>query len=370
MKEIFLLVMLCVVALATGCPKIVKTKPSTKFGQNKLITQTNSYLSNQQMAYYCALDGKKVVYDTTNLKYACSDRNVTGGNETAKRIRNEAIENGVMAVNSVYTDFVDDLNTGRATSNFVADIIDLGTGATIGITKGERPLQILGVALTAFRGGRKSADLNFFREQTTPILINKMDDNRSTQYASILLKKDRSVDEYPMQEAVRDIVDYYNAGTLIRAFTQLSKDTGEQANQSEKKVLQLQEIDPEDIVVIPEDASVASLMYIKYRRNYSKIFASTTTTAADKAEATEKLRLIYIDIFKDAEFKPALEKVKNENPNLTADMNKLENADESIGKTVSGEKTLQIIANIYSSLDLNKDSKLIVKLKNFFDKQL
>jgi hypothetical protein len=251
MKKIYLFLLLSFVAVATGCPKVVKTKPSTKFSQNTLVTQTNSYLKNQQMAYYCAITDGKVEYDYSKLEYVCKGTTDTNGKEIAKRIRNEAIENGIMGVNSVYIDFIDDLNTGRSTSNFVADIIDLGTSATIGITKGERALQILGVALTAFRGGRKSADLNFFREQATPILINKMDDNRSTTYASILLKKDKSVDEYPMQEAVRDIVDYYNAGTLIRAFTQLSKDTGEQANLSEKRVLSLKSINPEDIVIIP-----------------------------------------------------------------------------------------------------------------------
>lgn len=366
MKKIILFLLLCIVALATGCPKLVKTKPSTKFDQNKLVTQTNSYLSNQQMAYYCVLDKKKVEYDYTNLKYLCRSDAVTNGNETAKRIRNEAIENGIMAVNSVYTDFVDALNTGRATSNFIADIIDLGTGATIGISKGERSLQVLGVTLTAFRGGRKSADLNFFREQTTPILINKMDDNRSTQYASILLKKDKSADEYPMQEAIRDIVDYYNAGTLIKAFTQLSKDTGEKANQSEKRVLSLKNINPEDILIIPTDVIDAGKKYVDFRNQFNNRLHASTSTQDQKDDATEKLRLIYVDIFNNKDFAPVLEKVKNNSVTLAADMKKLE--DETQGQLVAGDQTFLILRQIYKSLDPNADSKLIVKFVQSFEK--
>lgn len=172
MKKIYIFFLVCLVALATGCPKAVKTKPSTKFGRNDLVAQTNDYLANRQMAYYCAMSGHPVDYDAAQFRYSCGSKQSAGGAAAvtdadkiiAKRIRDEAVESGIMAVNSVYTDFVDDLNTGRAAGNFVADIVDLGTSATIGIVKGERSLQILGVALTAFRGGRKSADLNFFRE--------------------------------------------------------------------------------------------------------------------------------------------------------------------------------------------------------------
>jgi hypothetical protein len=128
-------------------------------------------------------------------------------------------------IDAAYVDFINDLQAGRDRTNFVADVVELGTTAAVGITNGERPLQILGVALTAFRGGRRSADLNFYKEQTTPVLISKMDGNRAKVRATILTRERASVDDYPLGAAISDIVDYYNAGTLVRAFTELQKDT-------------------------------------------------------------------------------------------------------------------------------------------------
>ncbi len=265
MKTISLFLLISMVVMLTGCPKkLYSTRPSTELEKNKLVNQINDFLKDRQMAYYCSINNVQVYYNYASGKYSCgspfspsptssptstpiaigipTDEN----RELARRIRNEVIEKGVGAVDGVYNSFIDDLNTGRATTNFIADVIDLGVGATVGIAKGERALQILGVALTAFRGGRKSVDLNFYREQTVPILVNKMDDNRAKIYSEIIQKRDNNknkpVTDYPMEEVIKDIVRYFNAGTLIRAFQELSKDTAVTAKANEEKVLQ-QKID-------------------------------------------------------------------------------------------------------------------------------
>ena len=159
----------------------------------------------------------------------------------AKQKRNEAIEYVVATFDANYEEFVRNLEAKRSRADFIADVIEISTSAAIGITKGsQRTIQIMGIALTAFRGGRKSADLNFFKEQTTAVLITKMDDSRAQVYAGMLKKmQEQDINDYPTASAVRDLVAYYNAGTLVRAFMQLSKDTAVQARKSEDKVLDL-----------------------------------------------------------------------------------------------------------------------------------
>ncbi len=368
MKTYVLLLAAASVLVSTGCPGgLVKTKPSSKFAENELTSRINAYLTNRQLGYYCAINNKQVGFNYGELAYTCgngaADPKVS--QETARRIRNEAIENGIMAVNSVYTDFVDDLNTGRATGNFIADVVDLGMGAAIGITNGERALQVLGVSLTAFRGGRHSVDVNFFKEQTTPILINKMDDNRSIVYASILLKKKKSVDEYPMTEAIRDVVDYYNAGTLVRALTQLSKDTGEKANQSAKTVLQLQKIDPADFVEIDDvDASAA---YGDFLHSYTTIVkAGSSASAAEQDAAAQRLRQIYKDISGDPDLSAAVAKAKADNPVLVSDMDKLAGDDDTKAAQVTGIAALSIVNKVYKSIDISTGGTLVKKLVDHF----
>jgi hypothetical protein len=221
-------IQLCVLALTavfvTGCPKY---RPSVDFNnKGSLVNKVNDHLKAKQVEYIAAL-----------------------GNDPAKAktIRNELIEDALPYIDSAYIDFITQIQVGRDRGNFIADVIELGTSGAVGITKGQRPIQILGVALTAFRGGRRSADLNFYKDQSTPILISKMDGNRARVRATILSREGDEVDKYPIGAAISDIVDYYNAGTLVRAFTELAKDTAVQTKQSEDKVLELKgvQITPE-----------------------------------------------------------------------------------------------------------------------------
>ena len=162
MRKIQLCLLLCLVAVATGCPN----EPSKSFNnKDTFVSNVNQYLTRAQDDYRQAV--------------------ANGRNDIAKRVRDDAIEDALAVVDSNYNDFIRTINTRRSKTDFIADVIELGTGAAVGIAKGERPNQILGIALTAFRGGRRSSELNFYKEQTTPILISKMDDNRAQVFASI-----------------------------------------------------------------------------------------------------------------------------------------------------------------------------------------
>jgi hypothetical protein len=218
MKIIRLLVLSLAVAFVTGCPK----GPSKDFpgisNNRSLVSNINTYLATAQENYNNA-----VAADPPN-------------EQLAHRIRNEAIFDVLAVIDDNYTDYISNIESRRSKTDFLFDVIDLGAGAATGISKGERPNQILGIAMTAFRGGRKSAELNFYKQQTTPILISKMDDNRSTVLADILERQDDPTSSYSLKAAIRDLVDYYNGGTLVRAFTELSKATAVQAQASQTRV--------------------------------------------------------------------------------------------------------------------------------------
>ncbi len=215
-RKIQLCLLLCTAIFATGCPKY---RPSVDFNNpNSLVAKINAHITAQNNLYMAALGSSP---------------------GQAKQIRNELIENALPYIDGAYVDFITNIQAGRDRNNFMLDLVELGTAASVGITKGERPLHIIGVALTAFRGGRRSLDANFYKDQSTPILISKMDGNRAKVRATILNREKSSVDDYPLGAAVGDLVDYYNAGTLVRAFTELQKDTAIKTQESEDQVLVL-----------------------------------------------------------------------------------------------------------------------------------
>jgi len=222
MRGLMLILLLAITAFTTGCPQ----GPSKKFpgatNSKSLVANINSYLTGAQTLFNNAI---------------AADPTDASGN--AQRIRNDAIDDVLAVIDDNYNDYISSIEERRSRTDFVLDVIELGTAAATGITKGERPNQILGIALTAFRGGRRSSELNFYKQQTTPILINKMDDNRAIALADILNNRTTSATTYSMKTAIRDLVDYYNAGTLVRAFTQLSKTTAAQALASQAVVRHL-----------------------------------------------------------------------------------------------------------------------------------
>lgn len=271
MKSILLVVIALSTLVLTGCPKY---KPSVDFkNSSSLVNKVNAHFESKQTQYFSALSRNDDV--------------------TARRTRNELIEDALPYVDSAYEDFITDITAGRDRANFIADVVELGTTAAIGITNGERPLQILGVALTAFRGGRRSIDLNFFKEQTTPILINKMDGNRAKVRATILTREREGADTYPIGAAVSDIVAYYNAGTLVRAFTELQKDTAVLTRQQEDNLQVLK-----GVALTPEATPEFRNLSVSAQRVMINLLNDLNDTAKKDA-ATKKIQKIAAALEKD-----------------------------------------------------------------------
>lgn len=273
--------MLSVVVFATGCPKY---KPKVDFDRNAntFVNKLNVFINAKHQEYKSALPNSP---------------------EGARRARNEAIEEVLPYIDAAYMDFITDLQAGRDRTNFVADLVELGGSAAVGIVNGQRPLQIIGVALTAIRGGRRSADLNFYKEQTTPVLINKMDGNRAKVRATILTREKDGTDLYSFGAAISDIVEYYNAGTLVRAFTELQKDTAVQTKAAEDKLLILKGVTVTPIAT-PAEADLAKKaadIIFDLRQDLAK------PTEKDKAVA--KLAAIVKELEPDKDAGPILKKI-------------------------------------------------------------
>jgi hypothetical protein len=302
--------------IMTGCElnSSQPTQPSQDFN-NQLVRKINEYLKNQQIRYQCLAneqiytinidffftDNAENKKDNHNIQTASCTGNPgdnPNGLTQAKNVRNEVLEQGIAAIDANYSQYINDLNLGRATGNFVADVIELTTSGVIGALNGPAStLSALGVGLTTFRGARSSFDLNYFNKQTTAILVNRMNANRNEAYRLILVKKNQSIAEYSMAEAIKDIVAYYNAGTLISAFAELSKDAAIQSRISEAEVLRLQGVPVSPLATQPEvDIAIQVL-------NVLRQLAKDLKDESKKESATQKLQDIVAILEKSPEFK-------------------------------------------------------------------
>jgi hypothetical protein len=246
-------VFLVIPILMTGCELNNFHPEGPPFnGNNALVNAVNEYLANQQRRYNCLVDyrfysfyPKEVQEDSVMVDGKCEGKrgDNSNGQVEAQTVRNETLAKGLTVIDANYQEWVNYLYLGRASGNFIADTIELTTSGVIGALSGPaNTLSALGVGLTTFKGARSSFDLNYFEKQNTTILVNQMDTNRAKVYEVILTKKTRPITEYPMAEAIRDLVAYHNAGTPINALTALSRQTGKTAENAEDRIRILQGI--------------------------------------------------------------------------------------------------------------------------------
>ena len=297
MRHIQVSVLVCVVAFATGCPTY---RPKVNFKDPQgMVNKFNIALKAQYHAYECYRFGPEHIDSAgRNCKGSVQDLN------KAKDIRNELLENALPYIDEAYIDFKNDIIAGRDRSNFVADVVELGASAAIGTINGpERTIQIVGIFLTAFKGGRRSADVNFYKDQSTPVLISKMNGLRARVRSEILTRERDDVNAFPMGAAIQSIVDYYNAGTLTEAFVALQQDTAVQTrrDEDEKKGIELHGV-PISTPSTPELTANANQVL-------SLLGNLSTELAADevgRAAAVKKLQNIIAALERDKDVNPIL----------------------------------------------------------------
>lgn len=150
--------------------------------------------------------------------------------ELAKLRRNEMIFQLKRNIDANYQEFENGLFIGKATSNILFDITELGAALAGTITNGERAKTIISSSLSMFKGSRKSSEINLFREKTTESLIQTMRASRSSREKKINIGLRNTVADYTLEESLGDLIDYFYAGSLSNALVELSQNAADNAN--------------------------------------------------------------------------------------------------------------------------------------------
>lgn len=294
----------------------------------------------------------------TVITYQCG--NLTVDTQTrdayAMTLRDTIISRIMRVIDYNYYQFENDLYVRRSTSSFLADVLDTGTNLAATITNGERAKTVINASLNAFRVGRKSATLNFYRDQTLEVLIIKMQTARDRKKADIIRRKRGGVGNYQLDDALGDVVEYFFAGTLPRALQQLKVDAGNAAQDAE---------DEKGRAVEGLPSKLATESNLKTSLDAREVLSSLEKSLADNAKesATSKTLLkIVKKLQENAGIKVFLSKVK---PPLTE--NDL-NEDKPVGKNLLAA-IRAVREDISFSNDSNKNTLLELVNQTIIDSQ-
>lgn len=155
--------------------------------------------------------------------------------EQALRDRNRLIYLAVDQMDLNFYDFQKNTRKKRALFQTVLDILEIGASTAISITNGVRAKTLIAEGLGFVQLSRSAINKNFSLKETQ-ILFNKMVAKRANVLATILTKSVQTVDQYPFEAALIDLIGYYRAGTFDGALENLNIDTGAEADEAVKRV--------------------------------------------------------------------------------------------------------------------------------------
>lgn len=141
------------------------------------------------------------------------------------RYRDAIVYSTAAEIDKNYNNFKNSFFGERAWTETSFDITQIGLG-TFGALAGGETVNLLAAISTGVAGTRLSFNKNFFKERSSDLLLSRMDALRAEKWAEICLKLVQSDSIYSLREAERDLVEYYQRGSLQAAFQNITAESG------------------------------------------------------------------------------------------------------------------------------------------------
>lgn len=223
---------LCVVLgvllqLAAGCALIPNIAGRT---EPKEPSVTNAYLSMNKKEFKDEHFRDK--YDHYFSSYSTSRACVE---------RNRIIYNLLAVCDIYHEDYVVQLRNGKAGKDMLTDFITLGLNAAGAVTGGEAVKGILAATSAGVVGANAAIDKDYLSNLTIQTIHTQMTASKIAVFTDIkrgmqTTNSATCLADYPLEQGLRDVFRYYQAGTLTQALTDMSQTTAD-AKTSNKTAL-------------------------------------------------------------------------------------------------------------------------------------
>jgi hypothetical protein len=162
--------------------------------------------------------------------------------------RDEFVVGRLTLMNIRYIQFVRSLTAERALLDSATQMLTLGlslAGASVGAAGTKTLLAAIAAGVT---GSREIIDKNYFYEKTVPALVAQMNAERKMVLVRILQGRGKSLDDYPFEQAVTDLHEYYQAGTFTGALIAIQAEAGAKERAQDRELIRIRPIAREHVV--------------------------------------------------------------------------------------------------------------------------
>ncbi len=148
-----------------------------------------------------------------------------------------------------YSDFRHNLAANKKHSGAATDALLLAMNIAGGLTTSAGVKDSYLAWSSLLHGGSNIYDKDYMFDQTLTALVAQMDANRKARLLDIRRSmSSRTIDEYPGQMALADILDYYHAGTLTGAVAGVQRSAAQQEADAGESLRELVAPSPEELM--------------------------------------------------------------------------------------------------------------------------
>ncbi len=156
---------------------------------------------------------------------------------TNKRIlRNEIVNARIRAIDIHFNSFQQRLYGEGIGSNIATDWAVVGLSAAGAVVSSLGTSQILSAISGGITGAKSSFDKNAFFDRTMPAILTQMIALRKSALVKIRSGLTKGADEYPLNQALTDVEEYFTAGTMPGAIIGIAEEAGATAKEADNEL--------------------------------------------------------------------------------------------------------------------------------------
>ena len=163
------------------------------------------------------------IEDPDYLKALSEISKNTGNPELQKQFRNEEIDRRLRIIDLNFKEFEAALARENVTAEFGVTVVQAGVGSA-GALVSQTSSQILSAVSGGLAGTQAAYGKAALFNRTFSAMLAQMIASRNTVLVQIYEGKRRGIEEYPLATAIRDLEDYYFAGSLPGAIVATAAD--------------------------------------------------------------------------------------------------------------------------------------------------
>ena len=147
-------------------------------------------------------------------------------NETQQQVRNRILYELMGVIDDYYFQYTKEMRRDVSSKGLLVDTAGLATSIASTAAGANEVKTILSAISSSVQGLSKAIDSNVLLGNTVQAIRLQMDAGRASVADEIIKKMEKDTTSYPLEAGLRDIVRYYDAGTLTSGLATLTKEAG------------------------------------------------------------------------------------------------------------------------------------------------